>query len=123
MAALVGWYQNVFQQWPLALQLLAYVAVGLNLVIAYWLYYDTQRYNGRLNPFSWALGGLCCACLTLAVYWRTTGSPRAALAFCVTLITGVVMLGMYDRPIQQAVDLQVGHTLQQLPVKGIRGPA
>ncbi|HYE76922.1 MAG TPA: hypothetical protein VEI97_02955 [bacterium] len=113
------WYQDVFRQWPLALQLLAYVSVTLNAVIAAWLWFDTQRFEGRLNPAAWALGGLACASVATGVYWYRTGSQRAALAFGISLITALVLTGMYDQPIQQAVDLQIGHTLELLPTPGV----
>lgn len=119
---MVHWYHSVYVHWPLALQLLALVGLGLNMVVALWLFFDVQRYNGRLNPFAWSLGALVCSTLMLAMYWRRTGNPRAALAFGVIMITGLVMTGMYDQPVQQAVDLQVEHTLEQLPVRGISAP-
>jgi|GEM_PF-3696048 len=124
---MANWYQEVFLQWPIALQWLAYVSLGLNSVVATWLFYDTQRYDGRLNSVTWAIGALACSSLSLWLYWRRTGSARAAMAFAVTLITGLVMTGMYDRPIQGAVDLQMEHTMQSLPVPGVNqdfiGPA
>ncbi|MEO7993548.1 MAG: hypothetical protein ABI743_04050 [bacterium] len=113
------WYRDVFTHWSLALQMVAYVTVGLNVVAALWVFYDAQRYGSRLDPFGWACCGLVCAPLTLACYFWLTGSPRAGMAFGVTAVTALILVGMYNQPIEQAVDLQIGHTMSQMPVPGM----
>ena len=114
-----NWYHEVFLHWPIALQWLAYVSLGLHAVVACWLFYDAQRYEGRLNPLAWAIGALAFAEPALGLYAWRTGSPRALLAFGVTALTALVMIGMYNAPIEQAVDLQIGRTLQSFPVPGV----
>lgn len=94
------WFDLEFR-WILAIFLM------MNGLAAIWIYYDSQRFLPRVWPAAWAVSCLLFSCLTLLIWWRTTGSQRSGLVFLLLLTVAIIVTGFNQEPIDRMLGEQV----------------
>ena len=115
----MNWLSEVFGQLSPMFQIMAIFVALLHCCIAYWLYLDCQRFGRRATPAVWAVGGMVWGFWALGAYWWSTGSPRALMAFMVTMVTALILTTMYSADFADGWDRQMWYMLRETNPPGI----